>query len=1008
MLSTDDYARLRQTELLFKTNLMGLQTNELIASSKLATNAIPHKAIKSFCDKLQSLPTVDISYTNLTSSHPDSFFSSLVARNNLLIPDSLHFTAPSSSDISSYFVAPSVLLLPNPTCYIDIKVPSSISTSRPFSKATWLVRRHVYLLHLMTSLFKYSPELVEVCGASTGIYNLKVHLNESNLTLIIKPVFASELFTLHSFLFDLENPNPILYNSICASLFRFEIHSDLDSFIDGFILFRTWLNRLGFGNCSVEFSVCVINHLIDQKLINQSHSSFQVFRILLNFIINNTNNDELKGFYEFENENVNQYSIDFSLFPQSFVVKFHSKSLFFNLLASFSAGFLTDLLSCARRSFEILQSIDDTDDSVLVFSSLFLTDYRALDRFGTIIQFNSFDFEKFIPRIEQILNISIPNDCDLYMISFYIRLILATVFGPKVSSIRVDFDPSKSQFIIYIERNPIEQVSQLFTGPLNNDPDFEAKGRSFTLLFGKDKVNLRKLRNGDVRLAIVFNSTLSSIIVDVVKYILNLHFCLSKLRVSAVPFSKALNLASVDNQSNQIKMIVDQFSSDILSLELPLSILEVNCTDSRYYGSFIGNDFDFFPCPVSISIVFESISTWPKTLEGLTRFKQAMLVELFEQLNLGDQNSSINQKGKGYCTVGGIFLSLDVTHVNDPFRISDDLFPNNSSLICHSLFIKSFSDSFPCFRDCLGVTQQFFSKLSMSSLFDSYIIELLTACVFSNDVAELVVDRDFVSFSSDHTRLPTKQSHFPSTQAQYFIRLLRFLSSWTSNTITLVIKPSDSSTLDSQVFPVLCYESTNQSPLVISTPYDPKGVYWTRHSGIRTRDLRFVSATSSKFLKIIGSEPSNLLLRSILFNRIKTSYNLELTLKSLKDIVDGLSLESKFKNLGSSLLLHQRTFVDFNPYTLFIETLQNDDFLKNYISIYCGNNTDFNSKFKIGILFNDCVFKPAQLQVSNLRCLVPISGLKVNEKAAGVVNVLVIIERIKQLGKGLVENLVVL
>ncbi|KAL0247931.1 hypothetical protein GEMRC1_003170 [Eukaryota sp. GEM-RC1] len=247
ILSAEDMADVRKTETLFKTNLMGLQTLELLNSVKISSTKLTsiHKTLKKLAKTVTQLQPSSLSAEQIDANLAGDRLSSFISEFDLPIPSSITFPKLSPSNVS---ICKTVSSKPQPIFFIQIDLPSSFTTSRPFSKATWLVRRHLFLTHLQNHLSSYNTSFTPIPGATPGVYDLLLSLSEGSLnySVILKPALPPSLFSLHTHL--LSSPCPILYNSIVASLHIPLIEDSLlfDELQDALVLLIVWLRKQEF------------------------------------------------------------------------------------------------------------------------------------------------------------------------------------------------------------------------------------------------------------------------------------------------------------------------------------------------------------------------------------------------------------------------------------------------------------------------------------------------------------------------------------------------------------------------------------------------------------------------------------------------------------------------------------------------------------------------------------------------------------------------------------------
>ncbi|KAL0213187.1 hypothetical protein RCL1_006813 [Eukaryota sp. TZLM3-RCL] len=1048
MLSSEDMARMKNAELLFKTNLMGLQVSELLTATFLPSETVSNilKTTKKLSQHLTTLPALSLcndTISDIVSDLP------LYQRYHIPFPSSFSFTAPSSSSINTSLLSESIFTKPCPVLYLPITVPETISSSRPFSKASWLIRRHLYLHALSESLTSLpfasmsAHSFEQLPGAVSGVFDLVIELKTTiSFKVVIKPLFSPSLFSLHSHLFSRDIPTYNLYNSIVASLHipKLKIEKDKREIIEAFVLISIWFKRMELTilkNFDKIFVTSLVNSVLNEGLINSSHSSIQIFRICLHYWVTRVKGQNLVENFEYlhYNENIssmNNYSLNFSkISSEIFVTELSTLQgpppetpLYFNILTSICFGFISDFSHVTQKALNWLSGLETSDDSVMVFSALFLTPYSIIDRYSSHL---SFDFPKISLGItEEItttfgsINIDLLSDFDIYSVCFAFGELIKSVLSllnVEGSKVRVECTHSSTEqsetlsVSIYLPSNTV--VSNLIKGPMNTDENLE-QIKYFVEIFGQEHVKLRKFSNGDVLYSVLFQSPPVLVIIDTIKHVVSNHFGINQKSIitSSFPFLTAFKVGDSIDYCRKVQNSVDSLISFIRDLDLPLAVAGIYCIDPRYYGACPINQKEELNCfvdPIKILINFESITTWPKSKDGLIMFKKALGVEIIEKMKISS-NFSIQNNGDLLVFYENSVYLITISLLNElSFNNSDEIlgFPSFTPFISHFMFVQNFVRKFPIFEDCLITLKNLLSKFSISSLFSEQLVELICCVLFSNDFSEILIDHDFILSSNFDPKFVTD---IPTSSVNFVVKFLKLISNFNYSKVKLIAR---SATLDQSNVADLSYDCSKfDSCLAIATPYDSKGLIWTRDCSIHQETLRLLSNLGKNLLKILGNFPSNSVFRGMINNQnlideiFSQNFNLIIHLKSLKNLKQILAQVPQFKNLTDSVSFMNRLLPNFDPYKTFFDSIKNDCLLKNSTLFYSSSfDVSQNLVVKISIPVEN--FAPKILNVSNLNNLVPVEGFILNEKSAGCPNILLLVEKLKVLGAGIVEKIVI-
>ncbi|KAL0249331.1 hypothetical protein GEMRC1_004563 [Eukaryota sp. GEM-RC1] len=300
-----------------------------------------------------------------------------------------------------------------------------------------------------------------------------------------------------------------------------------------------------------------------------------------------------------------------------------------------------------------------------------------------------------------------------------------------------------------------------------------------------------------------------------------------------------------------------------------------------------------------------------------------MLIELFEKLSLDSNKFCINDQGSGYFYQNDLFFSLIVSHCG---LHQEDLVPK----VSHAKFMQSYTLKYPIFFDCVVIAKCLLNNLSFGDCISTEAMELLVCAVFSNELAELAVNHDLITFSSNQKLLGLSFNSVPTTQSQFFVKFLAMMASWSSSsTVSLVCYPLTSQDDDVLQFPLINYEPISNSPIRIYSPYDPHGTFWIKKESFTTADFQFLASYAKKCLKVVDSCTSNVLLRSLALNQPSRNFNILVKLKSLESLAGELELSSDFKNIKDSKPFQEVYLPNFHPYRVLIDTIKKIRFSPN-------------------------------------------------------------------------------
>jgi U3 small nucleolar RNA-associated protein 22 len=497
-------------------------------------------------------------------------------------------------------------------------------------------------------------------------------------------------------------PTPFYNNTILSEMFHKEhltlVHEALlqcPSAIDAILLLKTWLRQRSFNAMSGAFDgfliTMLVAYLTRQQKIVKHLSSYQIFRVVLQFIVqhdwfnvplsfsnvSSTSNSKAKTEKE-EEKNREFYFQDMTVYRALFSIVFLDADGKLNLCANVSKTAMLEMQYEADLSIRMLN-----DASRDCFADLFLKPFDKHVRFDIMCQVHLGHVEEAVATFmkenssedvehqivaglsRRLMDFGSISICFIHWISNLlkealqdrIRWIHLEIMEEESHDDDKTTNPHRKN---NIEQEPIfpmasgaSQACKLLVGLcLNPEHAFRSvdhgpsvndtmAAEAFRKLWG-DKAELRRFQDGSIRETIVWNHhSLSknklSIYHEMLGLVLKRHFMIIPKKHILWPFSLYSTLSSHEEMSSMsfanMNKAFYEFSKELRRLEeLPLTITSVQ--PARYYTSsgVLFNDMYFLKQPFEMVIHFESTTQWPDDIDAIRALKAAFYLHLAERL----------------------------------------------------------------------------------------------------------------------------------------------------------------------------------------------------------------------------------------------------------------------------------------------------------------------------------------------------------------------------------------
>ncbi|OUM62146.1 hypothetical protein PIROE2DRAFT_69533 [Piromyces sp. E2] len=635
--TNEEIQQLRETTELFNTNIFRLQIEELLSEVKISSKktVVLEKALhklKNILDDMKSVPEKSLSE-----------IQKIMKKKNIKIP--FPNTPPKDIQYKFAFKAPSSVNLVG-----SYLLQTAYGSEFDFSKSSFCIR-------ILPSI---SPSVFPIQRLAPTRNNVRPTVEMK--TLPPTPLYNNIILT------------ETAYVSHLNTLHRYVKSSA--SFKDACILAKVWLNQRDFNGKNGRLSGFIFAMIMawlmkcggpdGSKKLGVSYSSFQLFKITMEFIAN----------HDFVNKPIimtdNQEPISSEFTTDSYAstneIVIIDMTGRVNLAANITKFSMIEIQNEAKLAIQNLTGEDSADK----FDTLFLQKINPCLKYDNILRIPPLS----VPAPLYTVSAALDNPSACLHLKRKLPNLLAKALTDRITHI-CSFNPvlPKGQYSInhwkvnekMPENNGVimiginlegNQSTRLVDfGPSAED---EVASKAFRELWG-EKSELRRFKDGSIKESVVWelnpnnnsNVERSLIVSKMISFILERHIgikTISSIRddeeidqseeTYAHLFSTQLNsfLIPFDAESSYtFKDAMDafqEFSRTLQGLkELPLEIVSVKACDPglRYTSVFEPQPVKNSPA-LEFIITFEQTTRWPDDLKAIQIMKSAFLLELSKVL----------------------------------------------------------------------------------------------------------------------------------------------------------------------------------------------------------------------------------------------------------------------------------------------------------------------------------------------------------------------------------------
>ena len=462
--TSEEMNNLRESELLFKSNLFRLQVNELLNEVKVnrTKTTVIEKSLVQLKSSLDNLPSKLITQNEI-NSYVDIILQNVKTNNTDKI--TFKFEKPTKIDVVGSFLLGTTC---KPILNIDLAItmPSTMFGNKDYLNFIYLDKRSIYLRTIANYLNNSNKENNKYKEIKMTTYRgdinkpillLFPNKNEDGITtkfiIRIFPVIDSNVFKLNKLLPSKNNNRRIIINeqdkqpktpnyntsiiedTIMKNNLEY-IHKTINEcplLVDSILLLKVWLRQRNFHKANDSINGFLLSmlicHLFNSKLVTKHMSSYQMIKVTLQFIAKHNLKDGI--FIANSNNNTNNHKDENRIqFLENFGVVIVDPSGYVNIASRVTINAWEDLKYESNKSIKYLN-----DPTVSGFDSLFITPVNFNLKFDTYLRINKLPV---IPEDKSIEEMDLLCDKDWFTIQLEkIHNVLKDGLNDRVQHMRI-------------------------------------------------------------------------------------------------------------------------------------------------------------------------------------------------------------------------------------------------------------------------------------------------------------------------------------------------------------------------------------------------------------------------------------------------------------------------------------------------------------------------------------------------------------------------------------------
>eukprot|EP00002_Diphylleia_rotans_P025509 TRINITY_DN5045_c0_g1_i2.p1 TRINITY_DN5045_c0_g1~~TRINITY_DN5045_c0_g1_i2.p1 ORF type:complete len:1168 (+),score=282.69 TRINITY_DN5045_c0_g1_i2:57-3560(+) len=1024
--TADEMIALRQTEELFASNLIRLQIHELLGEVSVNYQHLSKgEALLHQLKQELSNATEELIQGNAIEDLQHFHF---VNPEKKLI---MHFQAPTSfCVIGSYLLR--TMAKPHLSIDVSFTIPEISFSKKDVQDYKYFERRVIYLgqiCHIIKKKLGWPVKWSTFRGDSrkpilvvkppqTGKDDQKVSIN------IIPSIPKMEHFItkLHPKKGNLRStsseqarsaPTPYYNNSILEDMFYqdhltfcHERMKNTPSYVDAVVLFKVWLKQREMTTASDAVNgflmTMIMLHLHEKKMVNEQMSSYQIFRVVMEFIAHLNIGEGI--FMKLQDGGELDEEVK-RTFLESFDVVFTDQSGVLNLASHISKSAFSDLQAEAMNTQNYFKNTASDP-----FEAIFLTPVHCYLKFDMFLRveldhFDSFSDDEYASQQGRTIAKVLENGLKDRLIS----LRLMPMEQRKISTLKTD-NLRRPYLVFGLQLNPQTYQRIIDMGPAADSPDAAA----FRKFWGP-KAELRRFKDGSILECVVWEGASTEqyqIIMRIIQHILVLHanVTATSLRFTAGQLQFALKMdGETSDPSRTIITTFDKLTNLIKELpNLPLKIRNINASSPamRYtdpspptavstliglepaVSNLPGCEYPALISPLKGVIIFEGSGKWPDELAAVRAMISAFYIQLHDSLKQAGIYSMISRNFidvvfEGYCFRLHIYLDREAKLLGQEnseypaLARREDLIEPNLNAALHA-----FQALHPNYPATVRLAKKWVHAQLYSSFVTEEAIELIVAYIFS---------------------FPQPYS-VPNTPLAGFHRFLWFLSCHDFDNNVLYIPFDEEDAAASARKAQKVFESTKNglksSAIYIATKFNKNNfVLWTKNQPTKQVFFKLVEAArdACKVIHTSISDAAFMKNYKIFFEPRMESFDLAIMIDS-KKLASGKKhvTEKKFKNVGKSQK-GRSLLIGFDPLEHFVDELRirfQDIALVFYNKL---------GSERVCIAWKPSAFLPRAFKPTAATFTLPLSNP--TEGSEIILDIFQLIAEIRNLGQGLISEI---
>ncbi|GLV36428.1 Maternal transcript 89Ba [Carabus blaptoides fortunei] len=626
--TVEELNQLRETEILFNSNLFRLQTDELL--KEVAVKQKRKREIGTWLEKFET-------FLNNLPEHTDQKFSDFEACVGTLntpklkgvlkqIAKNKPNTLKSDQDASIKFLKPcsvntvglykiNATIGPVLNIMLNVVMPKACFNEKDYLNGRYAVKRGLYLSYI-ASYLKNANMTNKICYTHLNGNNLIPILqvtseNVKNTTFKILLTPEENIFKLSRFdpdksnlrasyfnslldqnITETDNSVTPFYNSVVLNdltlavndRFRQNLITDMKGATDGLILLTIWLRQRelidGYGGFNDELLYSLVAYLANVNKINKHMSSYQVIRNVWTYLLQST--------WDTEGVTMADDKINLPVFHAHYDTVFVDRTGHYNLTSNLSLNVYL------KVKYEAGLAINYLDESKMnSFQALFMTSMPFYIQYDAVINIfnNKSGFDKVYNEVED------KNKLDTlgYKYPMVVKSILEGLkiglndrvlyIVPKLQcseiwNIGTQYVENKMAVSVGLHLDFANMFNIVDKGPLA----YDSLAAQFRKFWG-EKAELRRFKDGSICEAVFWPTSnvndkrkISKLIVE---YVLESKFNIKNYNIIYDQFDPILEIykaPAIEEGNMKVIHLFDEVAKMLRELNLPLSISAVQGT----------------------------------------------------------------------------------------------------------------------------------------------------------------------------------------------------------------------------------------------------------------------------------------------------------------------------------------------------------------------------------------------------------------------------------------------